>query len=703
MNTSNIRQSEISECGLACIAVVLAKFNSHYSLSDLRRMFPVSVRGMRLDELIQIAATLGLRARPVRCEIDELLDLQTPAILHWGLNHYVVLLKAKKNYCIIHDPARGQVKMHTKKVSDKFTGVAVNLDPSEGFKKIKSKSSLKLTSLFIITPSLKNALTHVVILSIVLQLYVLLSPLYMQLAVDHAALKGDKKLLDALTIGFTLFGVLNFIAAALRDIATQKAISVLSWDMTGRFFHHLIRIPLPWFQKRRLADTLSRFDSLDPVRSLLTEGLIVALIDGVLAVLTLIMMFVYVPKLALVTVIGCTFVICLKWFTLPIVIKYSGDVLVADIAEQGKRIEVVKAIQTIKVMSSESRSEADWANKYAKSIVANQKLALLNVAINNVQAAVDMIVVVVTIYFGASQVITGEITVGIIFAFMSYRMQFASRALTLFDTAVNWRMLDLHSDRIADVVLTPTEIGVDGFAGRSQVIRDGKIELKDLAFRYAPQEPYIFAGLSVKVSAGEFVAITGPSGAGKSSLIKVICGLYLPSYGEILIDDVPLQAWGPHSIRNSIGVVLQDDELLAGTVMENVSFFAEDVSEDKVIECLKHAAVFDDIMALPSQLNTILGEYGAGLSGGQRQRIMLARALYKDPRILILDEATSHLDVVREFTINQFIGSRNITRIVVAHRPETIERADRILYLQDGKVSEIDMKLLREKFESNDK
>lgn len=259
------------------------------------------------------------------------------------------------------------------------------------------------------------------------------------------------------------------------------------------------------------------------------------------------------------------------------------------------------------------------------------------------------------------------------------------KAGALFEQVINWRMTDMYSYRLADIVLTKKEEGIDAPATGRPAIQ-GALEFKNLSFAYAPTDPLVFGGISLKIRAGEFVAIVGPSGAGKSTLLKVLCGLYPASQGEVLVDGHPLSWWGPKTVRGALGVVMQDDELLAGTIAENVAFFDDQIDMAKVWQCLTQAAFFEDVQYMPMRAETIIGDMGSSLSGGQKQRLLLARALYRNPRILVLDEATSHLDLRRESAINTSLQSLRITRIVVAHRQETIDAADRIICLDNGRI-----------------
>lgn len=678
-------QSETSECGLACIALVLAAHGAPVDIAELRRKHHVSARGLTLREVADIAAANALVTRAVRCELDELRQLRCPAILHWGLQHYVVLELVRGATVRISDPASGRSDLSVDEVSRFFTGVALELAPAPEFKRRKQQSPLSLWSWFRLAPGMRASLAQIMLLSFLLEAYVVASPFYMQLAIDQAALKGDHGLLLSLAIGFGLFGLFNVGANALRGIVTLRLSALLNWDMTLRLFRHMVRLPLPWFQRRKLADVLSRFDSIAPVRDLISGSLVTTVVDGLLTIATLIMMFVFAPQLAAVVLAGTALYLAVRLTVLPISIRLGMEALSARIAENGKRIETVRAIQTIKVMGAENARESDWANKFAGTIQREQAQNVANLCFTGIHDLLETVVTVILIYLGARMVINGSMSVGLLYAFMSYQRQFSGRASAMFEQIILWRLTDMYSYRLADIVLTPKEARIDETCVAQPHI-EGAVQFVDLGFAYAPQESPILRDVSLMIEPGEFVAIVGPSGAGKSTLLKVLCGLYPASSGQVLLDGRSLESWGPKATRRALGVVMQDDELLAGTIAENVAFFDESIDVERVWTCLEQAAIAQDILKMPMRVETFVGEMGANLSGGQKQRLLLARALYRQPRILVLDEATSHLDMRRESKINAALKLLTITRVIVAHRRETIAAADRVITIDHGTV-----------------
>lgn len=677
-------QTETAECGLVCLAYASSRLGAHLDIVDLRRKFPVASRGLTLTQLTEIAAGLDLMARAVRCELDELQQLKTPAILHWGFNHFVVLDKVTAHHVFLHDPARGKLRLSFTDASKAFTGIALELSAAPKFQKRREKGPLSIMAWVRLTPTLYSGLGQILLLSLILQVYAIASPFYMQIAIDQAALKGDSGLLVTLALGFGLFGLFNAGATVLRSLATQQISAHLSWDMGLRLFRHLVRVPLGWFQRRRLADTISRFDSINPIRDLVSGAFISSFIDGVLAVTTLLMMFMFAWPLAVCICLWAVLYVAMRLATMPTNLRLSAEALGAQIAENGKRIETIKAIQTIKVMSAEVAQETQWSNRYADYIRRNLSRGRFSIWITGANECVNALVTTLVIFLGARAIIDQRMTVGVFYAFLAYKGQFTGALTNIIEQVIQWRLTDVYSHRLADIVLTPKEDGIDKAEVDPPVLR-GDVDIADLSFRYAPYEPFVFSNLNLQINAGEFIAISGPSGVGKSSLVKVICGLYPATSGEARVDGRSISAWGPRALRRNLGVVMQDDELLSGSIAENVAFFDEHLDLDRVWQALESAALADEVKAMPMKSETFVGDMGGALSGGQKQRLLIARALYRRPAILLMDEATSHLDARNEIAINRALKSLNITRIVIAHRIETLRAADRIFDMLTGR------------------
>ena len=409
-----------------------------------------------------------------------------------------------------------------------------------------------------------------------------------------------------------------------------------------------------------------------------------AMVDGAMALLPAGMMFLYRPALAWVVLAALLAYVALRVAFYHLLRRRALDLITAKAREGSTFMETVRAMQSIKLFSREAERGAVWMNRYAEVVQADTALIGLKQAFKILNDLIFGLENLVVVSLGAHAALGGEMTVGMLFAFVSYKQQFVDKATRLVEKAIEFRMLDLHFERLADIAGTEPEQGHTRPAAYLPPLR-GDIEVRDLSIRYAEGEPYVFENVSFAVHAGDYVAITGPSGGGKTTLIKVVLGLLAPTSGEVLVDGMPLSTIGHEALRRNVGVVMQDDHLLSGSIADNICFFDEAFDLEHMQRCAELAGVHDEIVRMPMTYNSLIGDMGTSLSGGQKQRILLARALYRRPRILVMDEGTSHLDLDMERRVTAAVKTLGLTRLVIAHRPETIASAARRLVLhQDG-------------------
>jgi len=681
-----IMQSEAAECGLACLAMVATYHGREVDLVALRRLFSISLKGVTLKDVLVMGQRLGMTGRGLRLEPEQLGEIKLPCILHWDMNHFVVLKEVGARKITIHDPASGVRTLTLEEAGRHFTGIALELTPTGTFKRKKETSRLSLTVLWGRMPGIKRALAQALVLSAVLQLVVLATPFYMQLAVDEAVLKGDQGLLTALALGFGLLTLIHIGADWLHSHVLLFLSGALNFQMGANLFHHLVRLPLAWFEKRHIGDLVSRFRSAEPIQRLVSEGLVAALVDGVMATLTLVMILIYSPKLSGIVFAALILYGLLRFALYRALRQRQEEMIEASAKEQTTFIETARAIQSIKIFGREADRESLWQNRYADEISRGIRHGRFTIGFKTANDLIYGLENVLVVYLGARAIMGGELTIGMLYAFMAYKEQFLSKASNLIETGIQYRMLDLHLDRLSDIALAERE---QDRHGESMIAREvkGAVELKGVSFRYADTEPEVLSGVDLKVEAGEFVAVTGPSGGGKTTLLKIMLGLFKPLEGTVLIDGTPITHVGTQAFRSQVGVVMQDDQLLSGSIAENICFFDATLDLDWMRACADVAGIDAEIMAMPMNYNTLIGDMGTTLSGGQRQRVLLARALYRRPRILFMDEGTSSLDLDKEREVNRALAELKITRIVIAHRPETIRAADRIVVLREGRVS----------------
>ncbi len=687
--TRVVLQTEAAECGLAALTMVASHHGHRVNLSGLRQLYPTSMQGATLSHLMMIAADLKLAPRAVRLELDELSQLKLPAILHWDLNHFVVLdaVNPERGITIL-DPAVGKRTITMDKASRHFTGIALELTPTAEFAAIEAQTKTRLSDLWSRMTNFRQAFAQVLVLSFVLQLTALLMPFYIQVVIDDAIAQGDANLLVLLLICFGVVYCLNSVTKALRDWVMLTLGQSLSFDLGGNVVRHLIRLPLAYFERRHVGDLMSRVGSIQPIQTLLTQGLVNMLIDAVLFLTTLGVMLFISPLLAGIVLASTLAYLAYNQLVYPAMRRLSEEEIIARASEETYLMETIRAVRAIKIFGHEAERESGWRNQYADVMSATYRSRLLDIRVDLAENLLFSAAFLVCVYFGALRVIDSSMTIGTLLAFLSYRTNFVSSATALVDQFQHWRLLGVHLERLSDIVTEKKE----EFAPhvRQSLLPGPAITLDHLTFAYDAGEAPIIDRVNLDIPAGAFVALVGPSGAGKTTLLRLLLGLLSPQMGRILIDGVPL---GPATLsawRGRIGAVLQDDCLLTGTIAENIAFFDPAADRDKIIQAARMAEIHNDITRMPMAYDSLIGDMGAALSSGQRQRIFLARALFRDPDILFLDEGTANLDPEGEIRIADMIADLPITRIVIAHRPALVERADVILHLEGGTITRKD-------------
>ena len=677
-------QSEAAECGLACLAMVADTHGMSVGLPEMRRRFPLSLKGAKLNHLIGIAQQLDFQTRPLRLELEDLGKLTLPCILHWDLNHFVVLTKVGKSKITILDPAVGERKLSLDEVSKHFTGVALELTPSAEFKPQKAAPSVSARQLTGPIRGLWRALAQILTLSVALQVFVVLAPFFMQWVVDQVLVSADHDLLVVLGLGFGLALLLQIGIGLLRGWSVVYLSSRLGLQWMGNVFAHLLRLPLDFFEKRHLGDVTSRMGSVQAIQRTLTTSFVEALIDGLMAVVTFALMLVYSWKLALVTVLAVALYLGIRAIAYRPVRDRTEQQLVAAARQQSHLLESLRGMQSLKVAGEESQRRATYDNLMTETVNQDVRLARMGLGFNSASQVVFGIERIAVIWIGAVLALQNVFSVGMLIAYLAYKDQFAQRMSALIDKWIEFRMLRLHGERLADIVLTPPEDA----QGRPEGLppADTRIEVEKLSFRYADGEPWVLKDCSFTVKPGESVAIIGASGCGKTTLVKLLLGLLVPTEGVIRIGGHDLHKLGPRNVRAIVGAVMQDDQLFAGSVADNISFFDLEYDQARIEAAARLAAVHDEIAAMPMGYHSLIGDMGSSLSGGQKQRVILARALYRNPKLLFLDEATSHLDVMKERLVNEAVKQLQLTKIIVAHRPETIASADRVLVMEQGRI-----------------
>jgi ATP-binding cassette subfamily B protein RaxB len=684
-----VLQTEAAECGLACLAMVAAAHGLDTDLATLRQRYALSLKGVTLADMVRMADGLHFNTRALRAELDELDQIALPCVLHWDLNHFVVLVAWRHGEALVHDPARGARQVSRDELSRHFTGIALELSPGPGFAPARQRRIVSWRQLLGPVSGLKRSLAQMALLALALEALVLFSPFFMQWVVDGALVSADRDLLLTLSLGFGLLVLVQVATAAARSWAVLVLSGSLNLQWTLNVFAHLLRLPLTWFEKRHMGDIWSRFGAVQQIQKTLTTSFVEAVLDGLMVVLTLVMMAIYSLPLTAVAVAAVLLYAGWRRVLFGRLTAASEEALVFEARQSSHFLESLRGVQAIKLFNAQGDRQSRFASLVVDTMNAQigvRKLDLWTGLGNRLVFGLERVLVIA---LGALLVMDGKLSVGMLFAFFAYKETFALRVGALIDKTVDVKMLRLQAERLADIVLTPPELADgNGTLSPDAPVLPASLELRDVHFRYGDGEPEVLRGVSLRVEAGEAVAIVGPSGCGKTTLLKVMLGILTPTSGEVLFGGVPMAALGLRACRDRLGVVMQDEPLFSGSIADNISFFSAEMDTVWVEQCARVAAVHDEISAMPMGYRTLIGDMGAALSGGQKQRILLARALYKRPAILLLDEATSSLDVERERTVNQAVRQLALTRVIVAHRPETIASAGRVIALNDGRVAQ---------------
>lgn len=689
--TPYIAQNEASECGLACLAMVASYHGYKTDLLALRQRYGTSLKGATLKDLMEVAERLGFSARPLRGDINDLSHLSLPSILHWNLNHFVVLTKINKSFggvrYHIHDPARGALILARDEFSRHFTGVTLDLLKSESFRPKIEQSQLRIAQLWSSMTGFWQTIRQVVLLSVILQLAALATPFFLQISIDTVFPSFDRDLLFMLALGFGGLAIISFLASWLRSLVLVTLNNSLSYQVSVNLFRHLTRLPLQWFEKRHVGDIVSRFGSTLPITQLLSQGMIASFIDGIMALLTLTLMFVYSPLLGAIALTSLMLYGSLRAAFLQALRFRNIDVITTAAAENTLFIESVRGVSAIKAFGQEGNRQRIWQKAKADAINAQIKLGRLTAGFD---AAAQLILAaerVLFVYLAISLALDAKLSVGMLFAFQAYKQQFLDAGVRLVEQAMNFSIVKVHLNRISDIALSkPRNVGLDS---QTSIPTFGSgLELRGVRFRYSPTDSEVLRGIDFAIRPGDIIGMAGPSGGGKTTLIKVMKGLLDPTGGQITLNGRSLASYDASKVSELIGYVAQNDTLYAGTIAENISFFDSYADLNDVVAAAKNAGIHDDIIAMPMQYESLVGDMGSTLSGGQKQRVCIARALYRRPALLILDEGTANIDPMMEHALMQSLKELNIAILICSHQPSALSHAKRHTALLNGMLLE---------------
>jgi ATP-binding cassette subfamily B protein RaxB len=680
--TPLILQTETAECGLACLAMIAGRYGHRVDLPALRQRYNLSLRGTTLHDLVRIASGMRLATRALRAELPHLRRLRLPCILHWDHNHFVVLIRVRARRIVIHDPAVGRRNVTVQEVSKRFTGIVLEGWPTESFERKTERARVRIWDLLCRTDGFAAVATQVLTMSLVLEVIGLVIPIGFQLVLDDVVVSDDRDLLTLIALGLGLVLAFRALIDFVRSWAIIVAGSSLTLQWKLSLFRHLLLLPLSFFERRHAGDLASRFGSIDRIQQTLSTASISPVVDGVMAFVLVGIMWLYDPWLAGLAIVTTGIYALTRCLAYRLYRRANEESVVYAASESSHFFESLRGMASIKALAIGDRRQGIWNNYLVDRIGAELRVGKIDLIFSISSTFLFGLDRIVIIFFGAHAVMGGTLSVGMLVAFLAFKDQFSQRVGKFLDTMVRLGTLTVHGERLADIALAETEQGdtshTSGLAGTVISPKAG-LSARGVSFRYSDNEARVIADFNLDVAPGECVALAGPSGAGKTTLLKILAGLLRPDAGMVLIDDVPLQAIGLEAYRAQIGCVLQDDRLFAGSIAENIAGFSPSPDPERIQQVARFAAIHEEIVRMPMGYETLVGDMGSSLSGGQMQRVVLARTLYRGPRILLLDEATSHLDEENERTINQAIRRLTISRVIVAHRRSTLDMADRIV------------------------
>jgi len=685
-----VLQSEANECGLACLTM-LANFHRHdISLSYLRSLYQLSQRGMTLAEIVTLAGQLDLDTQGLAISnVAELANLKCPALLHWNGNHFVVLEKIVAGTFHVHDPAFGLRTYSAEDIERHFSGVALEFEPRVKFEAIKAQKKSRFWSVFKSCRGIEHTIAIVATLSFASNLFALTTPVFMEVALDSVIPQYDLDLLTVIAVGMMLFAIFEASSRWLRDVVTLRSATIFEIFFTRNIVGHAFRLPLKFFELRHPGDFVTRLSSVDHIKTFLVSGFVASVADGSMSVLMVALMFYYSPVMAWASILTLAVAIIIRLLTYPRIAQYTTEVLEARSEEQTRLIDGLINIATLKVHNTGEYFCLKWFDSFTKFANAGFRTRKLTIDTDLLLHVIFTFGTVATLYIGVTDVMKSVASIGILYAFFALRNSFFANMNSLILNLLQLSIMRAHLERLDDVLDEIPEQS-EGRIGIDRAIRHSlKLENVTIQFDRSASPLLERVNLQIDVQNCESIAIQGESGSGKSSLLKVIASLHKPSSGTVMVDGQPLDAFGLHEYRANISAVFPEDALFAGSVTDNLTMFAPDVSRQQIEQALLAVDLLEEIYRLPQGFATLLSDESPVMSTGQRRRLLLARAICRKPRLLLLDEVTANLDPQTEEKIVGALKLIPAAKIFVTHSDRLLRQVDRSYRAIGGRLIEI--------------
>ena len=689
VRTPTLLQMEAVECGAAALGIMLGYHGRIVPLTELRRECGVSRDGSKASNVLKAAKLYGLEAKGFKQPLENLKDFSPPYIVFWNFNHFLVVEGFSENRVYLNDPAAGRRSISLEEFDQAYTGVILLMEPGPEFEKGGKEKNI-VSALSSRLQSSRGAIILCLIAGLLLTIPRLAVPAFTQIFIDDILLQGRQEWLRPLLMAMLFAAVIQGFLAQMQLSYLRSLMLKLSVSMSAQFLEHTLRLPIGFYDQRFAGEISSRNELNDEVADVLSGQLATTVIDTLMIVFYAVIMFLYDWVLTSVAIIFAA----LNFFALQYLSRSRVDANMKLVQESGKVAGVaiggIQSMETVKASGLEFDLFSKFAGYYAKMLNAQQELALPTQVLSTLPRFLTALATTSILVVGGLRVMNGSLTIGMLLAYQILTTEFLNPVNNLVNFGSTMQDLEADLNRLDDVLQHPIDSesaqGADGAIGEDEFQREGYVELRNINFGYSRLEPPLIENLNVSLKPGQRVAFVGGSGSGKSTVAKLVTGLYSPGGGEILFDGIPRSKIPRTVLASSLAMVEQDIFLFAGTVRENLTLWDSTVPEEDLVQACIDAAIHDLILNMPGGYDAQLLEGGMNMSGGQRQRLEIARALVRNPAVLVLDEATSALDAETELIIDRNLRRRGCSCIVVAHRLSTIRDCDEIIVLERGKV-----------------
>ncbi|MBQ4851223.1 peptidase domain-containing ABC transporter [Pseudoalteromonas sp. MMG012] len=680
-------QDESSECSLACLTMIANFYGANTSLSSIRNRFPVSNEGVTLKTFVGFCKDVNLSANPLKSSIEGLSYFTRPIVLHWDMQHFVVLHKIENGMATIYDPARGIRKLPLSIVSNHFTGIIVDITPDSNFAPINDTSTFGLKNLIgaLSKIEIKVSVAQIILLSVLMEALVLMQPFLFKQYFDKHLNVASEQFLMAVGLTLMLIAVSLTITTFIRDYAVIHLSTIINYKVSTSVFEKLMALPLAFFEKRQIGHIIERHRIINDIQQFFSSTVPLAIIDGLITLLTLLLVFHISFYLGLISVVSVCLYFLIRKFTQTNIMQRELELLYASGEASGHIIETLKTIHTTKINAIETQRFNRWSNFYGDQIKASKNFRMSDAALRSAKNFVQALNASIFFLVCALLYSKGDFSIGLILAVIFYNSHFMFRSTQLIDRFIELIILNTKAKRVEDMFSFPPEINENTILEPIEKLK-GQITIKGLSYYLENRETPLLSHIDFKIHPGEFIAITGENGVGKTTLMRMLLGITLPTSGSIYFDQYKLSQSTLKGVRSHIGCVSQDEQLFVGTIAENIALFDPEIDFDRVVEAAKLTGVFNKITSLSMGFSTHIGDMGSPFSEGEKQKISIAKALYKNPNILMLDEGTANLDAESEKTILRSISNMPCTKVVIAHRPAFLEFADRVITIKNGTI-----------------